>query len=202
MVRCFDPVSARPADGQGGVPGADAARIAIVDGVCHQVEGAQAAILRGDRILVQLRIWPPGWELPGGHCDPGESPADTALREAREETGYEVRLLGIVGVYRWAGLRRTADAVYLVEAVGGTPRRTLESVSQRFVRRSRYPRAVFPWIPQRIEDAFDVAAGGAPVLRVQPVAMPHVLFFGSSLAGAVVDEVRRLRRRLRRRRGG
>jgi 8-oxo-dGTP pyrophosphatase MutT (NUDIX family) len=195
-------VSARPVGGRaGGIDPRERHRTAVVDGVAHYVTGAQVAILREGRILVQLRVWPPGWELPGGHSELGESPADTALREAREETGFEVRMIGIVGVYRWEGLRRTADAVYLAEVVGGEPRRSLESMSQRFVRRSRYPRAVFPWIPQRLEDAFDVAAGGPPVLRVQAVTMRHVLFFGSTLAGALVDEIRRFRRRVRRRLG-
>lgn len=30
-------------------------------------------------------------EIPGGMCDPGESPIESARRELREETGYEAR---------------------------------------------------------------------------------------------------------------
>src|SRR5262245_29902159 len=158
-----------------------------VDGTIARVHGSQAAIRRADgRILLQFRLWPPGWELPGGHCDPDEDAAACAAREAREETGLEVRPVGLSGVYRWAGMRRTADAVYLVDAVSDAPRRSLESVAHRWVERGRYPRTVFPWVPARVEDALDVAGGAAPVQREQPVTLRHVLFFGSSWAGAVV----------------
>ncbi len=57
----------------------------MIDGVEWLVEGAQVAIVQRGRVLLQFRPWPPGWELPGGHCDPGEDPADTAKREVTEE---------------------------------------------------------------------------------------------------------------------
>jgi 8-oxo-dGTP pyrophosphatase MutT (NUDIX family) len=33
------------------------------------------------------------WMVPGGHVEPDENPAQTAIREVREETGLEIRLL-------------------------------------------------------------------------------------------------------------
>lgn len=39
-----------------------------------------------------------GWTLPGGGIDPGEHPADGAVREVMEETGYDVRPTRLLGV--------------------------------------------------------------------------------------------------------
>ncbi len=39
------------------------------------------------------------WVAPGGAIEPGESPADAAVREMWEETGLHVELSGILGVY-------------------------------------------------------------------------------------------------------
>ena len=38
---------------------------------------------------------------PAGHLEPDESLADAALRETREETGWDVALTGFVGAYQW-----------------------------------------------------------------------------------------------------
>ncbi|HYM85739.1 MAG TPA: NUDIX hydrolase [Pseudoxanthomonas sp.] len=38
---------------------------------------------------------------PAGHLEPDESLADAALRETREETGWEVKLTAFIGAYQW-----------------------------------------------------------------------------------------------------
>jgi 8-oxo-dGTP diphosphatase len=55
---------------------------------------SSAIVQRGDTYLLVRRINPPAAEMfafPGGKAEPGENPADTALRELEEETGIKAR---------------------------------------------------------------------------------------------------------------
>ncbi len=53
----------------------------------------------GRIVVIERRNPPPGWALPGGFVDEGETVEQAALREAREETRLEVRLEALLGVY-------------------------------------------------------------------------------------------------------
>jgi ADP-ribose pyrophosphatase YjhB (NUDIX family) len=47
-----------------------------------------------DRVLLLLHPKLKRWLPPGGHVEPNELPDEAAVREVREETGVEVRLIG------------------------------------------------------------------------------------------------------------
>lgn len=50
-------------------------------------------------VLIERRNPPPGWALPGGFVDLGETLEQAAVREAREETGLDVHLRALLGCY-------------------------------------------------------------------------------------------------------
>lgn len=52
-----------------------------------------------DRILLIHRTDNDLWTIPGGAMEPGESVPQAAVRETNEETGYDVEITGLVGIY-------------------------------------------------------------------------------------------------------
>lgn len=72
-------------------------------------------------VLIERRNPPHGWAIPGGFVDVGESVETAAVREAREETALEVRLVALLGVYSDPvrdARGHTASVVYVAEARG------------------------------------------------------------------------------------
>jgi ADP-ribose pyrophosphatase YjhB (NUDIX family) len=63
---------------------------------------AGALIVRNGKVLLVRRTIEPFkgyWDIPGGFCEVDEHPAQTAIREAHEETGLQIELTGLLGLW-------------------------------------------------------------------------------------------------------
>lgn len=76
------------------------------------------------------------WALPGGGHEPGESIADTVVREVKEETGYDVRVTDLTGTYTNPNqrmgyedgeVRQQFSLAFTAELLGGEARTSSES---------------------------------------------------------------------------
>jgi ADP-ribose pyrophosphatase YjhB (NUDIX family) len=74
-------------------------------------------------VLIKRKNPPPGWALPGGFVDYGESLESAAVREAREETSLDVKLLRQLHTYSDPGRdprKHTITTVFVARG-RGTP---------------------------------------------------------------------------------
>jgi ADP-ribose pyrophosphatase YjhB (NUDIX family) len=74
-----------------------------------------------ERLVLVRRAIEPGyglWVFPGGYVDRGEQVLDAAVREAREESGLEVRIDNLINVYSYGGASPII-IVYAATMIGG-----------------------------------------------------------------------------------
>ena len=93
---------------------------ALFGGRYRRTEGAHVLVTDdvGRILVVRTTYLGPGWMLPGGRVERGETPHAAAVREVREETGMQVEVdrLLLVDAHR----RSTVSFVYAGTLVGGT----------------------------------------------------------------------------------
>ncbi|MDP2168153.1 MAG: NUDIX hydrolase [Thermodesulfovibrionales bacterium] len=76
-------------------------------------------------VLIERKNPPPGWALPGGFADYGESLEHAAVREAKEETGLDVELIRQFHTYsdpERDPRHHTISTVFIAKAGGGALR--------------------------------------------------------------------------------
>ena len=107
------------------------------------VPAASAVVVNeAGELLLQRRSDNDQWALPGGTMDVGETLAQTAIREVKEETGLDVEVTGIVGIYSDPGhvieypdgeVRQEFNVCFSARMLGGQLTRSAESKDVRWV---------------------------------------------------------------------
>jgi diadenosine hexaphosphate hydrolase (ATP-forming) len=86
-----------------------------------QVLQGGGIILHGPHVILR-RTKAGKWIFPKGHVEPGETTAQTALRESEEETGLQVELIEPVGSAQYKdGDERVTVEYFLLRAVAAGP---------------------------------------------------------------------------------
>ena len=120
----------------------------------HSVSVAGIVVRDDDRVLVIKRDDNGHWEAPGGVLELDESFEAGVRREVFEETGLEVTVERLTGVYK----NLTHGIVALVfrcRPSAGEPRPTEEARETRWMTREEVTSAMSPAFAVRILDAFE-----------------------------------------------
>jgi 8-oxo-dGTP diphosphatase len=117
-----------------------------------------------DRVLLSHRRDLDLWNLPGGGVESGELPTEAVIRETREETGLDVTIERLVGVY---GKQHKDELIFafVCRVVGGQLAVSDEADESRYFRASAIPSNTIPKQVERIHDA--IAGGMQPIFRTQ-----------------------------------
>jgi 8-oxo-dGTP pyrophosphatase MutT (NUDIX family) len=155
---------------------------------------SSSVVVLSDRgeVLLMMREDAHIWALPAGRCEPGETYEQTAVREVREETGYEIELERVVGDYWRPQMPHGGDEmrVYVGHVTGGDPSaHDWESLDVRWFPLDALPRWLFRFSAEHIQDA--VADSRAPFQREQRFSGAEAALLACFLA------YRRVRNRLR-----
>ena len=98
----------------------------------------RVVIINDDQLLMaQDMDTPDKWTLPGGWCDIDLSPVETAIKEVKEETGYDIRVTRLLALidrnkYTQSEIYNVYSIVFVGEIIGGENKPNFEVNEVKF----------------------------------------------------------------------
>jgi len=98
----------------------------------------RAAIIKDGKILLVQESTDNCWAMPGGWADVGNIPSEVAIRETKEESGYDVKPIKVIGVYDANRVGRRLEffhafkIIFLCELIGGEATTSDETLDVQF----------------------------------------------------------------------
>ena len=114
-------------------------------------------------LLIERNHEPFGWAIPGGHVEYGESVETAAVREAKEETSLDVKLIKLLGVYsdpKRDPRKHTISMVYVAKAEG-SPKAGSDAKSFKIYTKDNLPENLCFDHKKILEDYFKYKDEGA-----------------------------------------
>lgn len=143
-----------------------------IDNICPGV--AVIIFDENKKFLMQKRADVGLWGIPSGHVEPGESIVEAAIREVWEETGLNIRIKRMIGVYSDPksqvfkypnGVTTHFITIYFEgEVVGGEINcSSPETLQLNYFSMDDLPNDILPMHPQWLKDA--LCQQEAPFIR-------------------------------------
>jgi ADP-ribose pyrophosphatase YjhB (NUDIX family) len=143
---------------------AAAERLRAEPGYATPKVDVRAVVLDGEGVLLVREVSDGRWSVPGGWADVGESPAEVAAREVREETGLEVRVRRLLAVLdkrkhpHPPQVSHVYKLFFLCEVTGGALRTSFETPAVAwFPRGALPPLSVDRVLPAQVERMIHLA---------------------------------------------
>jgi ADP-ribose pyrophosphatase YjhB (NUDIX family) len=132
------------------------------------------AVIYEGKILLTKREDFETWILPSGGVEEGESLAQAAIRETREETGLDVELTRLVGVYsRLSNMSPGYMVLFAAKPVGGEMKcQEGETIAVKWFAFDEIPSPLSLGHERRIKDAIQGASGLVVLQEFKLPAMP------------------------------
>ncbi|MBK7228167.1 MAG: NUDIX hydrolase [Ignavibacteriales bacterium] len=98
----------------------------------------RAAVIKDGKILLVQESTDNCWAMPGGWADVGNLPSEVASRECKEESGYDVKPIKVVGVFDANRSGRPLEffhafkVIFLCELIGGEAKPSNETLDVQF----------------------------------------------------------------------